>query len=1174
MPDSFIEIYNAGTATVNLTGWRFSSAVTYNFPANTTLAAGAYLLVAENPAVVLAQFGKTALGPWTGSLSSKGGNIRLRNSGNTIVSEVDYQAGFPWPTSSDGDGASMELINPKLDENLAGSWRAAVIPALTATTDTASPGAQNLQFAANAPPAIRQVNNTPAQPTSGDPIVITAKITDPDGVASVQLLYQIVAPGNFIPSTLPRAISGGQFSSTTLPLPANSAFENAANWITVAMNDDGLGADAQGGDGIYTATIPFQPNRTLVRYRIVATDNPGASIRVPYADDPSLNFACFVYNGVPAYQGTPAATFTALPVYHFLTRAADHDQCVAYAAANQITPNTLSWTFENWEAAFISDGIVHDHIFYRLHGANGRYSASGVAGAAATSKRAFKFRFNKTSYFQGRDNNGINYPGEWKTMVTENLWENRATYTFSLNEAVNFYIWNQLGVPSPLANFAHFRTIKQTAEQPDAWHGDFWGLMFVHEDYDGNFLSAHNLPKGNLYKLTKDGITGVSQQRYQAATAVTDGSDHDDLQNNLRGTSTPAYITGRVNLDLWARYHAFAEAIRHYDYWPSGDNNAAYYFYPDYNAANNNKGVLWMLPSDVDATWGPTWNNGQDLVHNALFNDSASTGGDTSTNPTLWPRYYNQVREIRDLLWQPGQINPLIDQFAAVIQPFVNADFARWYGAPADAGNFDGLAGFGMSSSVGQTSLAAYVAGMKDFAFDADNNGSTWPGGDVGVGGRAAFLDAKQAENGEGALIPNTPAITFTGPALHPVNALNFTTGAFSDPQGAGTFGAVQWRMAEVNTSATFTPGVPRLLEVVPSYDSGEILAFASTYRFPAAACLPGHTYRARVRHKDTTGRWSHWSAPVEFAASAADVSIYLTSLVVSEVMYHPLAQTAAESAQGWIADDFEYLEVRNVGATSLDLTNVGFTNGVTFAFASGTTLAAGANTLVVRNIAAFTSRYGAGKPIAGTWLAGDSLSNNGEEITLNYGSGQPIIDFTYSDTAPWPAPADGQGYSLVLVAPEMLPNPALAQNWRASRALGGSPGGDDRPTFATWAAAHSVSDPNADDDFDGLTNRLEYALGGDPLHADAGILPLAIIAPVTVGGITSNYLTLTFKRQLGAEDITYHVELSTTLASWSETAVLASSTFNGDGTITETWRSPQPTTNPKLFLRLRVTAP
>ena len=40
---------------------------------------------------------------------------------------------------------------------------------------------------------------------------------------------------------------------------------------------------------------------------------------------------------------------------------------------------------------------------------------------------------------------------------------------------------------------------------------------------------------------------------------------------------------------------------------------------------------MWYLPNDLDATWGPTWNNGHDIVHNSLFNDSVSAGGDTFT---------------------------------------------------------------------------------------------------------------------------------------------------------------------------------------------------------------------------------------------------------------------------------------------------------------------------------------------------------------------------------------------------------------------------------------------------------------------------------------------------------------------------------------------------------------
>jgi hypothetical protein len=127
------------------------------------------------------------------------------------------------------------------------------------------------------------------------------------------------------------------------------------------------------------------------------------------------------------------------------------------------------------------------------------------------------------------------------------------------------------------------------------------------------------------------------------------------------------------------------------------------------------------------------------------------------------------VREIRRLLWQPDQINPLIDEYAAVINPIAVAEFIRWHpsnGAPTATGNFGGL--FGPNNSAlnanGQTALSLYVASMKDFAFDPNNNGSTWPGGNVGVGGRAAFLDTLGNSLGENATkYPATPVITYSG---------------------------------------------------------------------------------------------------------------------------------------------------------------------------------------------------------------------------------------------------------------------------------------------------------------------------------------------------------------------------------------------------------------------------
>jgi hypothetical protein len=120
----FIELYNAGRNSVNLSGWQFTDGVTYPIPNGTALAAGGYLVVAQNPTALQAKFGVASLGPWTGSLASDGEKITLQNAAGGVEDEVDYQLGFPWPTVGDAPGYSIQLINPAFDNSLGGNWRA------------------------------------------------------------------------------------------------------------------------------------------------------------------------------------------------------------------------------------------------------------------------------------------------------------------------------------------------------------------------------------------------------------------------------------------------------------------------------------------------------------------------------------------------------------------------------------------------------------------------------------------------------------------------------------------------------------------------------------------------------------------------------------------------------------------------------------------------------------------------------------------------------------------------------------------------------------------------------------------------------------------------------------------------------------------------------------------
>ena len=180
------------------------------------------------------------------------------------------------------------------------------------------------------------------------------------------------------------------------------------------------------------------------------------------------------------------------------------------------------------------------------------------------------------------------------------------------------------------------------------------------------------------------------------------------------------------------------------------------------------------------------------------------------------------------------------------------------------------------------------------------------------------------------------------------------------------------------------------------------------------------------------------WSPPA--------VSTFVVStppLVITEIMYHPQSPPAGSP---YTAEDFEFIELKNVGTTTLDLSGIHFTNGVEFSFANSavTSLDSGQLVVIVKNLAAFTARYSAVPNIAGEYSG--NLDNAGERLTLEGASGEPILDFDYNDT--WCPATDGFGFSLV-VADEQAPPSAWDKrtNWRASALAGGSPGADDPPS-------------------------------------------------------------------------------------------------------------------------------
>ncbi|MGC6467229.1 MAG: lamin tail domain-containing protein [Akkermansiaceae bacterium] len=119
----FIELYNRGSETVDLSGWRISDGVRFDFPAGTTLDAGDYLVIAADADCINSSYpGISAIGNWSGGLRDRGELLRIEDANGNLVDEVDYQPEGDWPNLADGDGSSMELRHPDMDNNNASAW--------------------------------------------------------------------------------------------------------------------------------------------------------------------------------------------------------------------------------------------------------------------------------------------------------------------------------------------------------------------------------------------------------------------------------------------------------------------------------------------------------------------------------------------------------------------------------------------------------------------------------------------------------------------------------------------------------------------------------------------------------------------------------------------------------------------------------------------------------------------------------------------------------------------------------------------------------------------------------------------------------------------------------------------------------------------------------------------
>ncbi len=194
----FLELHNPGDTAVSLNGMSFTEGIGGTF-GDVTLGAGEYVIVSPSSTTSQSVYGVAAVLEYTGKIGNGGETVTLTAAdGVTVVDSVTYTDDPPWPLSPDGDGPSLELINPLFDNDVAASWAASTTP---------TPGAQNSIYGDAPAVQFGPVSVAPAWPDANTATTVSVDISDTD---SATLFYRVMFGSEV---SVPMSKSGSMFSA-------------------------------------------------------------------------------------------------------------------------------------------------------------------------------------------------------------------------------------------------------------------------------------------------------------------------------------------------------------------------------------------------------------------------------------------------------------------------------------------------------------------------------------------------------------------------------------------------------------------------------------------------------------------------------------------------------------------------------------------------------------------------------------------------------------------------------------------------------------------------------------------------------------------------------------------------------------------------------------------------
>jgi len=123
----WIELINITDSSVNISNWIIRDedwSHTFEIPNGEVLGADDYMVICKDSMLFRQVYPNTEnlVGNMNFGLSGNSDEVRIFNDQGNLIDSVRYSDDPPWPSGPDGNGSSLELINPLMDNNIATTW--------------------------------------------------------------------------------------------------------------------------------------------------------------------------------------------------------------------------------------------------------------------------------------------------------------------------------------------------------------------------------------------------------------------------------------------------------------------------------------------------------------------------------------------------------------------------------------------------------------------------------------------------------------------------------------------------------------------------------------------------------------------------------------------------------------------------------------------------------------------------------------------------------------------------------------------------------------------------------------------------------------------------------------------------------------------------------------------